>query len=298
MSIELKSDRLRVIIAEPGVAPNTTTRFDRAGFITQVTLDDKYDFCTAEPDNLSHPCTGGIGLCNEIRCIEGYEEARPGEMFPKFGVGLMVKLDDSRYMYFRKYECRPFKVEYETGDNYATFYTYPEECNGYALFHEKKISVERNKLIMSLRIENRGQKPVVLNEYCHNFVTIEKLPLSSGYRIDMPTISSQNGKQPKLAGTIYGEGTGFTFSGYCDTAALIEVMSDEIDKVKAFHWEISNKFSDVSLSETTSFIPSKVVVWCIDHIISPEVINSVLIEPGKYAEWTREWTFWRSAAGK
>ena len=65
MSIILNSKRLKVEITEPGIVPNTTARFDRAGFISQVTLDNKYDFCTKEPDNLSHPCSGGVGLCNE-----------------------------------------------------------------------------------------------------------------------------------------------------------------------------------------------------------------------------------------
>ena len=42
MSILLRSDRLKVEIAEPGLFPNVTTRFDRAGFVTQVTLDGRH----------------------------------------------------------------------------------------------------------------------------------------------------------------------------------------------------------------------------------------------------------------
>lgn len=75
MSISLSSDRLKVEIALPGQEPNTTNRFDRAGFITQVTLDGRYKFCTREPDNLAHPCSGGIGLCSEYQT-----DAPPGKL--------------------------------------------------------------------------------------------------------------------------------------------------------------------------------------------------------------------------
>ena len=64
--ITLKSNRLRVRIAEPGEAPNQTHRFDRAGFISEIRLDDRISFCASEPENLSHPCTGGRGLCRSI----------------------------------------------------------------------------------------------------------------------------------------------------------------------------------------------------------------------------------------
>ena len=57
--LTLQNDRLRVEIAEPGEAPNTGFRFDRAGFIADVVLDGAHSFCTSEPLNLIHPSSGG-----------------------------------------------------------------------------------------------------------------------------------------------------------------------------------------------------------------------------------------------
>ena len=86
----LKSYRLCVEITYPGQAPNTTYRFDRAGFITEVVLDGTHRFCATEPNNLSHPSSGGRGICNEyIFDVSG--KASVGEHFPKLGVGLLKK---------------------------------------------------------------------------------------------------------------------------------------------------------------------------------------------------------------
>ena len=73
----LNSDRLKVEIAEPGIFPADTSRFDWCGFITSINLDGAHEFCAAEPTNLVHPSTGGIGLCNEYLC--------PDPLIPKTG---------------------------------------------------------------------------------------------------------------------------------------------------------------------------------------------------------------------
>ncbi|MGT2910485.1 hypothetical protein ACVR1I_02080 [Streptococcus cameli] len=52
--ILLSNERLRVEIAEPGERPNDTLRFDRAGFISDVTLDGDTHFGANEPMNLRH----------------------------------------------------------------------------------------------------------------------------------------------------------------------------------------------------------------------------------------------------
>jgi len=89
--LTLKNDRLTVEIARPG-SIYTGTRFDWTAFITQVTLDQTHTFCVPESDQPGQG-TGGVGLCNEfgIEQAIGYDAAHPGECFPKFGIGLLVK---------------------------------------------------------------------------------------------------------------------------------------------------------------------------------------------------------------
>ena len=104
--ITLSSDRLRVELAEPGVSPNNKTRFDRAGYISDVILDGGIYFAASEPRNLVHPCSGGRGFCNEFR-FDASAEAAIGEYFPKLGVGLIRKEEDKKYIFHRKCFYRP-----------------------------------------------------------------------------------------------------------------------------------------------------------------------------------------------
>jgi hypothetical protein len=193
ISIILESDRLKVEIAEPGVFPNTTTRFDRAGFVTQVTLDGGHQFCTREPDNVPHPPTGGVRLCSEYRSGEPVLEAPMGAQFPKIGVGLLTKDLDGRYVHHHRYPCVPFPISFDAGKSVALFDTAPVECMGYAVHSTKKLEVTASELTMTMMVENVGRRPIAFTEYCHNFVTLDRLPIGPDYYLSMP-VSNQDGK--------------------------------------------------------------------------------------------------------
>jgi hypothetical protein len=107
----------------------------------------------------------------------------------------------------------------------------------------------------------------------------------------MPSIAPQNGKEPLLKGTIHGSGKGFSFTGYCETAAMMTVEENEIDKEMPFYWKLTHSGGKLAISEHTSFIPTSVNVWCIDHIISPMAFHTVSLSPGHTASWSRTWKF-------
>jgi hypothetical protein len=89
VNVKRDNNRLRVGIAEPGTV-SRGSRFDRSGLITAVELDGAYRFCRPEDPDPSRG-TGGIGLCGEFGIEEpiDWDEAAPGEHFPKLGVGLL-----------------------------------------------------------------------------------------------------------------------------------------------------------------------------------------------------------------
>src|SRR5512146_1592394 len=134
MPITLDTPRLKVEIAAPGMVYRRS-RFDWTGFVTQVTLDGRHTFCVPEdPD--PHKGTGGIGLCSEfgIEKAVGYADARPGELFPKLGVGLLRKPGDVPYDFFHPYEIEePFPVQVEVTADTARFTAEPLDCRGYAV---------------------------------------------------------------------------------------------------------------------------------------------------------------------
>jgi len=290
MTIVIQSDRLRVEIAEPGIPPNTTTRFDRAGFVTQVTLDQTHRFCSREPDNLSHPSSGGYGLCSEFRSLEPALEAPMGAQFPKFGIGLLTKTLEGRYVFHHKYPCEPFAVSVEATASTVTFDTAPKECLGYAAHLTKVLSVAGNELTMTMTFENVGTRPIAFDEYCHNFITLDYLPIGPEYFLHMPVVN-QDGKLAKTGVALCGKGHGVGFRCYSNEPSLLDIDRSEILGEAPFTWRLTHEKTPASISETVSVLPTRVIVWAIDHIISPEVVCHFEVAPGERVTWARRWTF-------
>ena len=290
MTIVIQSDRLTVEIAEPGLPPNTTTRFDRAGFVTQVTLDGKHRFCSREPDNLPHPSSGGCGLCSEFRSAEPALEAPMGAQFPKFGIGLLTKTLEGPYVFHHKYPCEPFAISVEATASTVAFDTAPKECLGYAAHLTKVLSVASNELTMTMTFENVGRRPIAFDEYCHNFITIDHLPIGPEYYLSMPIVD-QDGKSAKTGVALIGKGHGVGFACYSNEPSSLDIDGSEIIGEAPFTWKLAHEKTPASISETASILPSRIIVWAIDHIISPEVICHFKVAPGESVTWMRRWAF-------
>jgi hypothetical protein len=140
-------------------------------------------------------------------------------------------------------------------------------------------------------VENTGSQPIDIDEYCHNFVSIDSLTLGPEYHISMTGITNQDHKRDLSGGLIYGTGKGFSFSGYSEKPSMIVIPGEEINSIEPYSWRITNDVSKASVMEEVSFTPSAVGIWYINHIISPEVHYRTDINPGEIRKWTRIWTF-------
>lgn len=291
--IVLRNTHLRVEIAEPGEHPNDGVRFDRAGFITEVVLNNERHFCANEPKNLSHPSTGGRGLCCEMM-LDLSSEAKVGEQYPKFGVGLIRKESDEPYVFFGNYQIDYFPVNVACTETEAEFRTEPLPCMGYALRQWKKISVDGCRVITQWKLENVGEKPVALEEYCHNFLSIDGMAISPDYVLDIPGLEDQ-GNEPKLyRGTghelnLIGDGCGFTFARAEPT--VFEYPAKVAVQSAPFGWKLSHKGAKAYVEGEESYAPVRVNVWGTDHLISPEFIQHLALKPGETAQWSRTMTF-------
>ena len=185
--IKIASDRLVVELLEPGSAAYARTRFDWTGFITQVILDGKHTVCVPESP-IAGEGTGGIGLCSEFGSSipVGYDDAAPGEKFPKFGVGVLERVDDTEYSSFYPYPNTPYPIRVETETSAVTFTVDPIPVRGYAVRLTKRVEVVENHLLIRSRLHNLGEKRIVTQEYNHNFVGIDNAPIGPDYTLNVP----------------------------------------------------------------------------------------------------------------
>jgi len=294
--IYLNSNRLRMEFAEPGEAPNTGFRFDRAGFITEVVLDGEMRFCASEPQNLRHPSSKGRGFCNEFR-FAICEDVPIGEYFPKFGIGLIRKEEDGRFVFYKKYQqVKPFPIKIEHTLDSAVFLTEPIECQGYALRTVKTVKVWENTLVMTVQAENVGQKSLFLEEFCHNFISIDGMAIGSDYQLELPQgpylgysrLHNRSGGRP---GSMRGDGKGLTLCEYSAIDTDFAIDTQDIEETIPFHWKMTHKGARASVACDEGFKPYKIAIWAVDHMLCPEIVHGFTLEVGEIHRWTRKWTF-------
>jgi hypothetical protein len=306
--IVLQSERLTVTIAAPG-SMYRGTRFDWTGFVTQVVLDAPpfgapgrggpprrgHTFCVVE-SYVPGQGTGGVGLCNEfgIELPVGYDDASPGESFPKLGIGLLTRPDDAPYNFFRPYLIAElFPVVVETTATQATFTVAPLECRGYAARLVKTVTVNENELTVAYVLENVGQKPLVTHEYCHNFMGIDSHPIGPDYVLRTPypiTLEPLGERMGRMASedleVVGGELRCRVMPQHQFYARL-----QGFSRTDMAQWELTHKPSGVTLKEYDDFTPVRVAVWGAIHVISAEVFVGINVQPGAMQRWTRRYTF-------
>ena len=290
--ILLENDRLRVEISEPGENPNQTVRFDRAGFISEVTLDGAYHFGANEPSNLAHPSTGGRGFCCEYKA--NYSgEVGDGEYFPKLGVGLIRR--EGPYKFFGKYkDIQYFPVSVTSSRTEAVFVTEPAECLGVAMRQTKRVSIDGNTMTVDVTVENTGSRPIETQEYCHNFISVDGMGISPEYRVEFPLLSLEEGVRENEYPTpcnYYAKGSTISYLRTEREVSLCKIPLTGYKGQKPFTYTVAHSGAKARVEGCDDVVCNDIILWSTDHIISPEIIQKIMVQPGEKFSWKRSWTF-------
>lgn len=295
----LENERLRVCFAEPEALAEQQ-RFDRTAMVAEVTLDGVHKFCTPEQLLPHRRTTNGRGLCGEFVLPGAAEEAQAGEWFLKPGVGLLKQSADGAALdMWKRYEMRPFPVSVEECDGNIRFRQEATPCNGWAVDIEKRFHLEENRLILDISARNSGEKPIELQEYQHNFVSLSGAAVGPGYVLELECdrLLSQlegqtlrQGDEQVISSAVRVAGTQVAWIADMNEKILYH-RSEQIDPGAARRWKLKHLPSGVSVSEETEFTPSRIDIWSVEHCACPEFYHTAHIAPGESAAWRRIWKF-------
>jgi hypothetical protein len=285
----LSSRRLSVDVAPAGTVYRGA-RFDWTGFITQVVLDGRHRFCTQEALH-GERSSGGIGLCNEfgLDLPVGFAEALPGEAFPKLGVGLLTRPDLAAVDHMRAYHIEPFAFSEEADERSARWSVAPRPCRGYAARLDKELVVDEDRLRVSYRLENCGERRLRTTEYNHNFISIDGHATGSDLRL---STSSPITAASAAHGVVFGS-DGITWpDGVSGFAARCQVPAGG---APGFSWTLAHLPSAVQVSERLDRPALALALWGVSHVVCPELFIAIDLAAGESATWTREYRFAVSA---
>lgn len=293
--MELKNERLSLTFRAP--ESHETQRFDRTAAVSQVVLDGKFSFCTPEQVLPTRRTTFGQGLTGEFVLEGAAEAAAAGEWFLKPGVGLCRQIEDhAPFDMWRAYEVRPFPVAVEPLENGLRFIQ--KSIPGkYALDVEKTFTLLENQVRLTITAANTGEMPLNLQEYQHNFLSLNGRPVGPGYRLEIPCDNRlsdllhqtlRQGDEIELPSALAVEGKTAIWTDHLEGKVLYH-RSGDIGPETPARWRMWD--SSCCIQGVTDFLPSRVDLWAVEHCVCPEFYHSLSLAPGERRSWQRRWIF-------
>ena len=283
--IKIGMDDLQVWAAKPGMR-YARSRFDWTGFIPQVSLKG-HTFCTPEGAAWHVGDTGGEGICSEFKAsdtVMGADDT--DDLFLKPGVGLLRRPDKETYNIAVDYKIvEPFPCTMNYGDCFIDFRSDAIPFKGIAYKTDKHISVIDNMLIITVTVHNTGEKPIELDEYNHNFLSMNNLGAHPQVKLSMHKDFYNSVETP---GVIMNEDS-ITFTDEIKSSFMIYCRNPVTHS--PLRWELRDDKAGLTVQEWGDFDVTKYMVWGGPHTVTPEIYGNFKIAPGQKSTWTRLWKF-------
>ena len=288
-----------VYLPDPQKGYYRSTRFDWSGVVPCLTYKghtyfgvwfNRYD------PLINDSITGPV---EEFRSSDGlssinYNEAKPGELFIKPGVGVLRKVDDSPYRFGAAYPIVDGgKWTVHVKKTEVTFTQVLRSPLGIAYLYEKTLKLDKHEpvLILEHRMKNIGTRAIDTQVYDHDFFMLDNAPTGPGMAVHFPfepkatrplePHAKIDGKDivyleelqagPRQAATSY-------LTGFSNNPADYDMI-------------VENRNTGVGVEQTSTSPISQLNFWSIRTTICPEAYIHVNVQPGKTATWNIRYRF-------
>ncbi len=288
-TINLGNETIELKICEPGEGYRNA-RFDWTGKLVEVKYKDMA-LAGAEGREKDTAHLLGRGFFNEFGMEDalGFRETPMGEWFHKIGVGLLKK-DKSTYEFGGQYDIRPAHFETKQHARSVSINCTSENTQGYAYTLDKTYTLLKDGFNIEYHLHNLGVKPIITEEYVHNFLNPGPSGVGSHCRLTFPF----NLKPERFEEVVDPECimvTGEQEIGFSAPPKQVFFFSHLNGKERVpAGWLLSLGEQNLFISEEGDFQCEKVNLWGNKHVISPEIFHQIHIEPGKATQWNRRYT--------
>lgn len=228
----------------------------------------------------------------------GYDEAQPGGLFIKPGVGVLRKIDNSPYKFAYTYEqVDRGKWTVHIKRDQVTFTHIPHSPIGISYVYEKTLKLAKNEpvLLLEHRLKNIGSKPIDSQVYDHDFFMIDKTPTGPAMVVHFPFAP-----QPKtsLAPRAAIDGHDLVYLQELSSqepgtrsATVSSFLTGYSDKLSDYDFTVENKKTGARVEQTADVPISKLNFWSIATTLCPEAYVHLNVAPGQTTHWTIRYRF-------
>ncbi len=221
----------------------------------------------------------------------GYDEAKPGELFLKPGVGVLRKISDAPYQFGAAYPIVDGgKWTSEVKSRSVTFRQVLNGPDGYAYVYEKVLSLDKDStMTLEHRLKNTGKKVIDTYVYDHDFFMLDKKPTGPGMTVHFafpPKPIDPIGDAAKIEGNdlIYVD-------ALAPRKGVAGYLTGYSDKVSDYDFTVKDTTTGVSVRQTSDTPLARVYFWSTRNAICPEAYIHLNIPPGKTGHWKIHYQF-------
>lgn len=194
--IELANDQVAILVMSPDEQSglNRASRFDRAGMVAfaQTIRGHTYFGPMVDPEKHDSSFHDHVaGTAGEFGMTEsplGYDQAEPGEVFVKIGVGVLRRVDDKAYRFGRAYPLvNPGDWRIDSAGDRVTMTQTLDGPRGWAYDYRTQVSLLENEpgFVVKRTLTNTGKQVITTDYYNHNFILLDGQPVSPVYRLTL-----------------------------------------------------------------------------------------------------------------
>ena len=229
----------------------------------------------------------------------GYNDAQPGGLFIKPGVGVLRKVDNSPYKFAFTYDQVDHgKWTVRVKRDQVTFIQTLRSPIGISYVYEKTLKLANHEpvLLVEHHFRNIGNKQIVSEVYNHDFYMIDKTPTGPGMVVHfnfVPQPKTSLGPLARIDGQdlVYlrdlssqGSGTG--------QAHVSSYLTGYSDKPSDYDFRVENKNTGVGVEQTADVPISQLNFWSISTTICPEAYVHLDVAPGQTTHWNIRYRFY------
>jgi hypothetical protein len=274
------------------------SRFDWSGVVGCLTYKGHNYFGTWFPkyDPTRHDSI--TGPVEEFRSADGesapgYDNANPGEIFVKPGVGALRRISESPFDFATPYPLvNGGKWTIHASKREVSFRQDLNTEIGTSYVYKKRLRLDSSQPVLTIEheLKNTGSVTIDTQVYNHDFFMLDGAPTGPGTvvrfpfkpKVDRPL---QNGARLEGNQILYsreleaGQSTFAAITGYSERA------SD-------FDFVVENTSTEVGVEESGSLPLSRVFFWSLRTTICPEAYVHIKVAPGRTIRWTIRYRFY------
>jgi hypothetical protein len=291
----LAGDGVQLILHPPdaGTGSYRGTRFDWSGIVATAEVGGHtvFGYWKSTHDPLNHDDVPGTA--EEFGHDEplNFSAAPAGGTFVKIGVGELVKPDDKKYQFGRRYpiaKAGAWKVT--TDERSVEFRQALSHPSGYAYLYTKRVELAPKGFVIRRTLANAGTKPIDSDHYGHNFLTVDGDPIGPNYALRFP-FPPRAAAPEGLRNIAAIRGDRLVFLNPLTRGHVQSRIEGFGAKAEDNRVTVEHRPSKLAMTIVNDRPLLKFNFWSVPTTLCPEPYVRIQVDPGRETSWSTRYEF-------